>query len=219
MARRAAVGLGMGFVLAVLLLSGVWVSAPLAGGMTEVADMWTVCTFNLPGKVGSDNITFEATSVKVQSFKLATDVIQIDGEPVDLTKYAEEFVHAVEMGGANFRCIIYVDPKSLPAKSDLWVPADITGSLMMSSFSCDFKFTTVAHLKADFSADMLMVTVDDNDKSGVGDERGTITNIQSSDQAFRKMAMQVMAVNGGAVAEMYGSYATLTSRTVLYVNE
>jgi hypothetical protein len=217
MARRAAVGLGMGCLLAVLLLAGVWVSAPLAGGgMTEIADMQTVCTFSVPGKVGPDNITFDAIDVKVLSFKLVADVVVIDGEEVDLTQYADDFVHAVESRRANFSCVIYVDPKSLPAKADMWVPAEITGDFMMKGFSCDFTFTTVAHLKTDFSAKVFMVTVEDNDKSGVGDEQGTITNIKS-DGAFTKMAMQAVAANSGAVCEMYESYATLTSRTVLYL--
>jgi hypothetical protein len=218
MLRRTAVGLTLGFLLAAMVFGGV-LAAENKGGMTKVGSMVSTCYIDLPGETGGETVSFNISSVKVTSIEQYVDELKIDDEVIEVGKRMDNFVRALETGGAATTIVIFASTKDMPLTEEMWVPAEINGSFNMKGFSCDFVFSTVAHLKEGFDISNFVVEVGDNDKSGVGEELGELTNVESDDIQTKRQVYAIEVGQSNVAVNQRMGRAELTGTSTLYFME
>jgi hypothetical protein len=223
MLQRLSVGLAVAFLLAAMAFGIVLaIEAPLQpepiGGMTKIGTMETTCIINLPGEQIPNHVRFNINQVQVLNYQQSANQVysKSAGGNINLASKTGDFVSALQSGGANAEILIETGSTPLPLTEDTWVPAEISGSFSMSGFSCDFRFTTVAHLKPGFDVDNLAVDISFGDRAGVGKEPGLLTNVVSSDPYVAKSVYRVRADQSSVAVASYANYATLTSTTTMY---
>jgi hypothetical protein len=207
MMRRTAAGVLYGFLLAAFLTGSIGIPVLMANGasgvptdMTKIGEMRTRTQMVMPGKECADGVEFDVQSIEVLWSKCDVSKINHKGETIDVAKYYDEFVNAVNSGGLRLTMTINTDGLELPLTKEAWANATIKGTFSMSDFSCDLSYETVVHLVPGFSPECFGLKADDNDKAGVGYESGEITNVSSRDAALRALAYSVAPVAQTSVA-------------------
>jgi hypothetical protein len=201
MTRKTAAGILYGFLLAAFLTGMVGIPVLMANGasgvpsdMTKIGEMRTKTQMAMPGKVCDEGIVFDVQSISVLWSKLDVSKVNHKGETIDIAKYYDEVVNAVNSGGLRLTMTINTDGLELPLTKDAWVNATIKGTFSMTDFSCDLAHETVVHLIPGFNVDYFGLKADANDKAGVGYESGEILGVSTRDAALRALAYSVSAV-------------------------